>query len=111
MASIGWWKGSFDDPSDSFKFRVYNDKIYDTQYSASRSNSICFYTYMNPMGGSALQGSIVDDTFAFNLDDMHIAGTFKDPTHADVCFTNVPSPCAITSSKNYEAQWVDPKTP
>jgi hypothetical protein len=108
MASIGWWRGWFDQTDDHFAFRVYNDKIYDTQYSASTSSSICAYMYIDPTGGgSALQGNISNDAFAFDLGDTHVAGTFKDPTRAEVIFTNVNSACAIVSGKSYSAFWIE----
>jgi len=107
IAHQGWWRGWFEDTlNDHFEFRVSGDDIYDSDFSASRPNSIC--TVMKLGYGTQHDGAITSDSFDYSLGGVRFMGSFVDGTHSQVKFPGVDtSACDIQPSKSYGAYYVD----
>jgi hypothetical protein len=91
---------------DYFLFRVSGDRIYDSDFTAANSNSIC--TVIKIGYGVQLDGDIVNDAFDYSLGGVRFVGIFVDETHAKVQFPDVDtSACQVQRSTSYDAYYIE----
>ncbi|MBN1611678.1 MAG: hypothetical protein JW940_33905 [Polyangiaceae bacterium] len=106
IARQGWWRGWFDDASnDFFRFRVEDDEIHDTYFTAAKSNSMCGISVI--VSGVQLDDHIVDDRFDYSMRALRFTGEFVDSKHAQITFTAVDDACAVREGGQYDAYWVE----
>lgn len=106
FAHLGHWHGWFEDTvHDDFSFTVYGDRIADINFAAAKPGTMC--TVIKIGTGTAYNGDITDNAFAFNFHEMTISGDFLDAEHAEVRFSNVSANCSMADGASYDAYWVE----